>query len=216
MPLTELNQRGKELSGEDYTMEGDTDELGVSASTPVLDPIDSNLTASPPSSEEIVFEEMRLADILRQKERYGSTIYSVSSTDRIVSATELMAHMNIGAVLVRDAKNPKLFSGIVSTRDFVKKIQEKNLHPTTSPVSEFMTPSPVFAYADETALTCLYLMSKHNFRHLPVRERKGKGKEGEEKTVGLVSIGDLVRVMLKQYRQSNAYLREYIDGKYGQ
>lgn len=213
MPLTELNRHGKELAGEDFPMEADTDEVTNYASTPVLDSIDSNLSAHPLSSSEIVFEEMRLSDILRSKERYGSTIHSVGSTDRIVAATELMAHMNIGAVLVRDEKHSNQIAGIVSTRDFVKKIQEKNLHPTNSPVSEFMTPSPVFAYSDETALSCLYLMSKHNFRHLPVRERKVNAKE-EEKTVGLISVGDLVRVMLKQFRQSNTYLREFIDGRY--
>lgn len=217
LPLTELNSI--------ETRGGYTSTIGTSSllghhhlkgpSTYTLDPIDPISATSEPSGQEIVFEQMTLSDILSAKRRYGTTIHAVRASDRIVAATELMAHMNIGAVLVRDDQNSNRIAGIVSTRDFVQKIQEQGLHPTTSPVSAFMTESPVYAYSDDTALSCLHLMSKHNFRHLPVRQRN-KGKQGEERTVGLVSVGDLVRAMLKQYRESNVYLREYIDGKYGQ
>ena len=154
----------------------------------------------------LTFTDVPLSAVLAGKAKYGSAVHAVSDVDRISAAMALMRLFGIGAVLVRSTSSPSDVVGIVSTRDYIERVAE-GCHPTEAPVTDFMTDSPVFAYSDELAIPALELMTRHHFRHLPVRERGGE-------VVGLVSIGDLVRVMLRLYKESNGYLKDYIDGVY--
>jgi len=176
---------------------------------------DSGVDITPgEESSHLTFTDVPLSQVLSTKAKYGSSIHAVTDKDTIASAMEIIKLYGIGAVLVRSSDRPDDIVGIISTRDYIDKVSE-GAHPTKSSVTDFMTESPVFAYADDKAIECLELMTKHNFRHLPVRERgKGKGSSGGGKVVGLVSIGDLVRIMLKQYKESNQFMKGYIDGTY--
>ena len=167
----------------------------------------------------LTFTDVPLSSVLAGKAKYGSAVHAVYDTDRISAAMALMRMFNIGAVLVRSTSRPSDVVGIVSTRDYIDRVSE-GAHPTDAPVTDFMTDSPIYAYSDEQAIPALELMTKHSFRHLPVRTRgpanggSGSGGGGVGEVIGLVSIGDLVRVMLRQYKESNGYLKDFIGGIY--
>jgi CBS domain-containing protein len=174
--------------------------------------MDEVLDANEPvDGSAIVFKDMPLSQVLAKKARFGSAVHAVSEDDKISVAMELMNTLRIGAVLVRpatsSAKHGDEYIGIVSTRDFVRLVTEQGLDPHSSHVSDFMTDSPIFAYADEGAIACLELMQKHGIRHLPIRD-------SNKRTIGLLSIGDLVRVILAAYRENSAHLMNFISGKY--
>jgi CBS domain-containing protein len=155
----------------------------------------------------LTFSDVPLKTVLASKRRYGTSLHSVAENESIAAAMELIKSLNIGAVLVHSTNEDGDIVGIISTRDYIEKVSE-GVHPTSASVKDFMTESPVFAFDDDLAISCLELMTKHNFRHLPVRERK------TGRAIGLVSIGDLVRIMLRQYKESNAYMKDFIHGKY--
>jgi len=166
-----------------------------------------NVTADQSS---VVFADMPLSDILKRKEKYGTALHCVSEKDSIHTAMQLMKSLRIGAVLVHSESSsanaqPDIV-GIISTRDFVTKVTE-GADPRKTLAKDFMTESPVYAYADDTAIACLDLMQVHQFRHLPVRDRETND------VIGLVSVGDLVRVMLENYKDSNRYMKGFINGE---
>lgn len=170
---------------------------------------DSEVVTADQSS--VVFADMPLSEILKKKEKYGTALHCVSESDSIHTAMQLMKSLRIGAVLVHSEKGSNSgqrdITGIISTRDFVTKVID-GADPQKTLAKDFMTESPVFAYADDTAISCLDLMQKHQFRHLPVRDRKTND------VIGLVSVGDLVRVMLENYKDSNRYMKDFINGNY--
>jgi len=203
MPISQLNQF------EETESKRESDQPTVAGSQQGIDE-DVGLLEKFDTDQEhlLTFKDVKLSDVLASKQKFGTSIHAVSENDNISSAMELISMYGIGAVLVRSANDSGKIVGIISTRDYIRKIQEEGLHPTQTPLKKFMTESPIFAYSDDTAIQCLALMTKHNFRHLPVRDRQS------QKTIGLVSIGDLVRIMLKQYKESNTFLRDFIDGRY--
>ena len=192
MDITQLNRLEEK---ESLRHEGTVSGLGQQGS----DPDGVDLPSAGDESTHLTFNDVPLSEVLSSKSRYGSSLHAVRDDATIAGAMELIKTYNIGAVLVRSSSTDDIV-GIISTRDYIEKVSEGK-HPTTSPVTEFMTESPVFAFDDDAAIACLELMVKHNFRHLPVRQRT------TGKPVGLVSIGDLVRIMLKQYRESNTFMK---------
>ena len=201
MDITQLNRLEERAAEHDHVGMSPLGQQGG-----VEEGEDSVLQEDMEAGSHLTFTDVPLSAVLAGKQKYGSSIHAVSDTDSIAAAMELIKSFGIGAVLVRSSSTQDIV-GIISTRDFVDKVGQ-GLHPTSAPVTDFMTESPVFAFHDDLAIACLELMTKHNFRHLPVRERKSG------KCIGLVSIGDLVRIMLKQYRETNQHLKDYIDGRY--
>ena len=161
----------------------------------------------------LTFTDVPLSTVLAGKAKYGSAVHAVYDTDRISAAMALMRMFGIGAVLVRSTTRPSDIIGIVSMRDYIERVSE-GAHPTDAPVTDFMTDSPIYAYSDDLAIPALELMTKHQFRHLPVRQRGSGSGSAVGEVIGMVSIGDLVRVMLRQYKESNGFLKDFIDGKY--
>ena len=186
-----------------------------SAQTPQLNDEETASIDIQPGQEaaHLTFTDVPLSSVLAGKAKYGSAVHAVYDTDRISAAMALMRMFGIGAVLVRSTTRPSDIVGIVSTRDYIDRVSE-GAHPTDAPVTDFMTDSPIYAYSDDQAISALELMTKHSFRHLPVRSRATPSGLGAGEVIGLVSIGDLVRVMLRQYKESNGYLEDFIDGKY--
>jgi CBS domain-containing protein len=127
-------------------------------------------------------------DILAVK---GNEVLSVGADASLLAALEIMADRNVGAVLVLDAQGG--VSGIFSERDFVRKIIIKGRTMETTKVKEIMTSPVLYVGSDTTLSDCMNLMTEKRVRHLPVIEGG--------KPVGIVSIGDVVKAILRQQEQ---------------
>lgn len=136
------------------------------------------------------------AEILRSK---GDQVWSVKPDDTILEALKIMAQREIGALLVMD--NDKIV-GIVSERDYARKVALENRSSRQSLVSEIMSTRVLCARPDQTVQECLALMSDKRARHLPVVDHK--------KVIGLVSIGDLVKSIIAEQKFEIAALQYYI------
>lgn len=132
----------------------------------------------------------------------GNDVYSVTSDATVYDALVLMADKNIGALAVVDDAE---LVGIVSERDYARKITllDKNSHDT--PVSDIMTRRVRYAAPNSSLNACLRLMTEHRFRHLPILE--------EEKLVGFLSIGDVVKAVIEDQKILINHLESYITGE---
>jgi len=141
-----------------------------------------------------------VSEILQNK---GGMVLSVEANETVLDAINLMAQVNIGAVLVQ---NGDVISGIFTERDYLQRIALKSLSSEQTRVGDVMT-SPVIS-ADPTDSTerCLATMTTCHCRHLPVVE--------DGKLLGIVSIGDLVKKMLDEKEFEVEKLNEYITGTY--
>jgi len=165
-------------------------------------------TTPPDSLRDLPYSDIRVSDILHRKEKFGSTLHSVSERDLVHSAMQLMNTYNIGALLVTADGDPGTIVGILSTRDFIKHVTDDGADPRRSHVGDMMSREPVFTYSDCTALHCMALMNQGGFRHLPVRDRL------TNRTIGVLSIGDCVRTLMTAFREKNEFLEELVAGKY--
>lgn len=133
----------------------------------------------------------------------GHDVSSVSPDDAVAKAVRLMAEKGIGALVVlADGK----LVGIVSERDCARKVllQERSSRDTR--VREIMT-SPVFSVSsDDTVDDCMRIVTAKRIRHLPVVR--------DDRVIGIVSIGDLVRSVILEQGETIQHLQEYIVGKY--
>lgn len=133
-------------------------------------------------------------------------IISVAPGDTVHSAVVVMSGMDVGAVLVMEEGR---LLGILSERDFVKKmlVDEKSLKKTL--VREVMTKDPYCAKISSSIESCIALMSEHRFRHLPIID-------ADSKLVGIVSMGDLVKeVVAEQSFMLDQFERYIYSGGYG-
>ena len=130
-------------------------------------------------------------------------VLSVEASETVLDAINLMAQVNIGAVLVQ---NGDVISGNFTERDYLQRIALKSLSSQQTRVGDVMT-SPVIS-ADPTDSTeqCLATMTTCHCRHLPVVD--------DGKLLGIVSIGDLVKKMLDEKEFEVEKLNEYITGTY--
>ncbi len=139
-------------------------------------------------------------DLLNAK---GREVHSIAPEASVFDALKLMADRNIGAVLVVDREDRLV--GILSERDYARKVV---LHGHTSretPVSAIMTGTVVCIPAETTIDECMGLMTVRHIRHLPVTEGG--------RPVGVVSIGDIGRAMIENQGFVIAQLERYITGE---
>jgi len=136
--------------------------------------------------------------LLRAK---GSQIYSVAPTDSVLRAIEIMATRHVGALLVM---NQGSLLGIISERDYARKVILKNRSSHDTPVSEIMTSPAVTVVATDTIHHCMQLMTEGRFRHLPVMD--------SGRVVGMLSIGDLVKAVIEEQSATIEQLERYIAG----
>jgi CBS domain-containing protein len=125
----------------------------------------------------------------------------VAANDTVYHALEVMAQYQIGAVLVMDADR---FVGILSERDYARKIILKGHESKATLVKDIMTAEMVTVTPETTAEECMGLMTKYHIRHLPVV------KEG--RLIGLISIGDVVKTVIASKESTIAELEHYILG----
>jgi CBS domain-containing protein len=138
--------------------------------------------------------------VLKQK---GQNIWSVPPEAWVYEAIEMMANKHVGALLV--ISDDKLL-GIISERDYARKVilQEKSSKKTQ--VTEIMTSPVIYVGPEHTVEDCMRIMTNHRIRHLPVVEN--------EKVLGVVSIGDLVKWIVSAHEETIHQLQNYITGSY--
>ncbi|MDH4126983.1 MAG: CBS domain-containing protein [Gammaproteobacteria bacterium] len=134
-------------------------------------------------------------------DRKGRQIISIKPDASVLDAIRLMAEKNIGAVLVM--KNNRLL-GIMSERDYARKVVVKGRASDTTPVSDIMTSNVVSTTSSETVDTCMTLMTDKRIRHLPVVD--------DNVVVGVISIGDLVHAIIADQQEAIEQLEQYISG----
>lgn len=139
-------------------------------------------------------------DMLKEK---GSDVWTISPEAKVIDALKLMAERKIGALVVM-YKNQVL--GILSERDYARKVILKGKSSLDTPVKEIMTCQVFCVVLDTPAEECMALMTKKRIRHLPVVEKK--------KLVGLISIGDVVKSVISEHKITISHLQDYIQGKY--
>lgn len=138
--------------------------------------------------------------IVREK---GGAIHSISPQATVFDAIQLMADRNIGSLLVMSGEK---LVGIISERDYTRKIALKGKQSKQTPVSEIML-APVISVSENASVEeCMQLMTEHRIRHLPVMD--------DEEILGVISIGDLVNWMICTQREVLNSMEDYISGKY--
>jgi CBS domain-containing protein len=128
-------------------------------------------------------------------------IFAVMPDDSVYAAIRLMAEKSIGAVLVM--QGPQL-KGIVSERDYARKVILHDRSSRDTPVRDIMTAEVVTVGLDFSVERCMQLMTQHRIRHLPVMQ-------GDE-VVGVVSIGDLVKAVIEEQQMELDQMQRYIAG----
>ena len=131
----------------------------------------------------------------------GYDIWSIGPSASVYEAIELMAEKSVGALVVLEDDRTV---GIISERDYARKVVLKERSSTETKVSEIMTTSIVYARPDQTVEECLSKMTEERIRHLPIQEG--------EKLVGMLSIGDLVKATIAEQQLLIEQLEHYISG----
>lgn len=134
-------------------------------------------------------------------DRKGRNIISVGADDSVLDAITIMAEKSIGAVVVM--RGDKL-EGILSERDYARKVIIKGRSSRTTRVAEIMTTDVITTSGNQTVNECMNTMTERKIRHLPVVE--------DGKVVGVISIGDLVEAIISDQQQEIEQLGQYISG----
>ncbi|MCC6533760.1 MAG: CBS domain-containing protein [Burkholderiales bacterium] len=134
-------------------------------------------------------------------ETKGHDVVSVTSQSNVFDALKVMAERAIGALLVVDAGR---LVGIMSERDYARKVILKGRASQDTAVREIMTERVIYARPEQTVPECMALMTSKRIRHLPVLDG--------ERLVGVLSIGDLVKETISEQEFIIRQLENYIHG----
>ena len=140
---------------------------------------------------------MKVAEILQSK---GSQVFSVTSDLTVYEALKAMGEKNIGALLVIEGQQ---LIGIISERDYARKIILKGKSSHDTLVKEIMTEKVISVSPDDNIEKCMELMSERHIRHLPVM------KDGI--VTGIISITDVVTAIIASQKETISYLHNYIS-----
>ena len=126
-------------------------------------------------------------------------IHAVSPEAPVIEAIRLMAEHHVGALLVMDGTR---LAGILSERDYARKVVLQGRSSKDTPVRDIMTERVITVGPADSAEQCMQLVTDHRIRHLPVLDG--------DAVLGVVSIGDLVRAVIEEQRQELDHLQRYI------
>jgi CBS domain-containing protein len=131
----------------------------------------------------------------------GTEVFSVTPQDSVLHAIEVMATRHVGALLVMHQGS---LVGIISERDYARKVILKNRSSHDTPVGDIMTSPAISVTPEDTVHHCMERMTEGRFRHLPVV------KNG--RVLGILSIGDLVKAVIQEQTEHIEQLERYIAG----
>lgn len=139
-------------------------------------------------------------DILKVK---GGNVWSISSGATVLDALKIMAEKGIGALIVKNASGAVL--GIISERDYARKVILAGKSSPATPVEEIMTPadSMIVVKPDNTLEECMGLFSANNIRHLPVFE--------DSRLIGMISSRDVIKILIDDKTRQIEGLYDRLD-----
>jgi len=142
----------------------------------------------------------RLEDFLKLNK--NRQIWTISKDQSVMQALILMSEKNIGAIIIVD--NNDFPIGIFSERDYARKIILKGKSSKDTLLDEVMTKELITVTRDYKIDQCMEIMTEKRIRHLPVLENK--------KIVGIISIGDVLKIMIKEQKELIDNLQKFISG----
>lgn len=134
-------------------------------------------------------------------EKKGSDIWSVQPDSTVLDAIKIMDEKNIGALAVMSEDN---IVGIFSERDYTRRVYALGRDPRDIPIKEVMTTNVLYAKPEQQCEQVLYVMSKHDIRHMPVIDK-------ERRVMGMVSIGDMAREIIEVQKIQIVNLEHYVN-----
>jgi CBS domain-containing protein len=129
----------------------------------------------------------------------GDRVWTISPDATVLQAIQAMAEREVGALVVMDGDT---LAGIISERDYARKVILQGHSSHAIRVADIMTRHVVTARPDDTAETCMAVMTERRIRHLPVVD--------EGRIAGMISIGDLVRAVIAEQQFVIAQLQNYV------
>ncbi len=133
-------------------------------------------------------------------ESKGPEVFAIGPDAAVIDAIRLMAEKGVGALVVLEPGGR--LAGIVSERDYARKIVLEGRSSKETPVRDIMTADPVTVAPDDVAPACMKLVTDRRIRHLPVVV--------DGRVAGVVSIGDLVKAVIEEQQQELEQLQRYI------
>ncbi|TKC12071.1 CBS domain-containing protein [Pedobacter polaris] len=127
-------------------------------------------------------------------------IFSVTASTSVLDALKLMTEKNISALLIMEEEQ---LLGIFTERDYARKIVLYGKASKDTPISEAMTANPITVSPSDSIDLCMEIMTEKHIRHLPVL--------ADNKTAGMVSIGDVVKFIIADQKQTISQLENYIN-----
>jgi CBS domain-containing protein len=146
-------------------------------------------------------KEAAMKTVRQLLEAKGHEVWSVGPTDTVYQALQLLAEKDVGALLVIEHDE---LVGILSERDYARKVALEGKTSTDTPVKEIMTSQVVCVEPHQTIEDCMALMTQKRIRHLPVTENK--------RMIGIISIGDVVKDIILEQEFMIEQLENYITG----
>jgi CBS domain-containing protein len=132
-------------------------------------------------------------------DRKGRALFSIAPEDPVLEAIRMMADRHVGALLVMRGTE---LAGIISERDYARKVVLLGRSSADTPVSQIMSTPVISVSLDHSVQDCMRLMTERRIRHLPVIDGG--------RVVGMVSIGDLVKAVIEEQQQTIEQLESYI------
>jgi IMP dehydrogenase len=141
----------------------------------------------------------QVSDILDAK---GRDVLRIDASATVLDAVEAMVEGNVGALLVDDGGR---LTGIVTERDYLRRVTLEGRDERTTPVRDIMSAPFLYVGPDATIDECMAIMTERRFRHLPVLD-------DENELAGIVSIGDVVKFQSREQGVQIKFLTEFISG----
>ena len=132
----------------------------------------------------------------------GRNVISIAPDTSVLEAIKLMAERAVGSLVVMEGE---ALCGIITERDYARKVIIKGRSSESTLVSEIMSTSVLTTSVAQTVNACMELMTEKRIRHLPVVE--------DDRVVGMISIGDLVQAIIADQQEEIEQLEQYISGQ---